>query len=242
VIQKWLRSPVERVGSLADAALPPPAPSTDDDRLLTRALQHRDEAAFATLLDRFYAPMLRVARTYVRSVDEAEEVVQDTWLAVLGGIDRFEGRSSLKTWIFRILVNRARSRATREARSVPLSALQAEGSPPGDDSLESVLGRATPLWAGSGAERGAADHEVLAGELRAQIDQAIHALPPRQQQVITLRDVHDWSAGEVCALLDISDANQRIILHRARAQVRRALSRYLGDPAADSDPKPALVH
>ena len=237
--RKWLRSPIERVGSLADAALPPPPAGLDDDALLVRALRARDDEAFECLLDRYYAPMLRLACSYVRSRDEAEEVVQDTWLAVLSGIDRFERRSSLRTWIFRILVNRARSRARREARSVPLSSLARPGaaaSPAEEVSVDSLLASgaaATSLLSGgSGQAARAPDEQLLAAELRAHVDAAVHALPARQQEVITLRDIHGWSAGEVCALLEISDANQRILLHRARLRVRHELSRYLGGPEA----------
>ena len=214
--RNWLRSPIERVGSLSDAALPPPSAATDD-ALLVRALQERDEAAFEELLDRLYSPMLRLAWTYVRSRDEAEEVVQDTWLAVLRGIDRFEHRSSLKTWIFRILANRARSRAKREARSVPLSSL-----PPAVEPAEAPHGFAT---------RGAApDEDLLAAEVRQRVDAAIRTLPSRQQEVITLRDVHGWSPAEVCDALEITDANQRILLHRARLKVRETLAGYVHGP------------
>ena len=229
--RKWLRSPIERVGSLADAALPPPPRAADDDSLIVRALQQRDEGAFASLLDRYYSPMLRLAWTYVRSRDEAEEVVQDTWLAVLAGIDRFERRSSLRTWIFRILVNRARSRAKREARSVPLSSLQRDDGHAEGASIDAVLALATP-GATVGSHPPPPDEALLATELRERIDAAIDVLPARQQEVITLRDVHGWSAGEVCSLLSISDANQRILLHRARLKVREALRGYLALPAA----------
>jgi RNA polymerase sigma factor (sigma-70 family) len=228
--RNWLRSPIERVGSLSDAALPPPAVATDDDSLLVRALQERDEAAFESLLDRFYSPMLRLASAYVRSRDEAEEVVQDTWLAVLAGIDRFERRSSLKTWIFRILVNRARTRARREARSVPLSSLQPAAAVPDG---------ASPLWVDSTPGRGAPDEQLLAAELRGRIDAAIGSLPARQQEVISLRDVHGWTAAEVCELLEISDANQRILLHRARVRVRDSLADYLRPPDRDDARIPA---
>jgi RNA polymerase sigma-70 factor, ECF subfamily len=236
--RKWLRSPIERVGSLSDAALPPPSASTDDESLIVRALQRRDEAAFESLLDRFYSPMLRLAQAYVRSREEAEEVVQDTWLAVLSGIDRFERRSSLKTWIFRILVNRARTRAKREARSIPLSALRplSAASPTDGGTLESVLalgsrGGPAPAWTEVSPDREAPDEQLLAAELRIHVDTAIHALPPRQQEVISLRDIHGWTAEEVCELLGISDANQRILLHRARIKVRRALTDYFNDSA-----------
>jgi RNA polymerase sigma-70 factor, ECF subfamily len=238
--RKWLRSPIERVGSLSDAALPPPSVPIDDESLIVRALQRRDEAAFESLLDRFYAPMLRLAWTYVRSRDEAEEVVQDTWLAVLSGIDRFERRSSLKTWIFRILVNRARTRAKREARSVPLSSLHSTSasSPMDDPSVDPYLaigthGGAGAPWAEPGALPQGPDEQLLAAEFHGQIDAAIHTLPRRQQEVITLRDVHGWSAEEVCELLEISDTNQRVLLHRARTKVREALAEYLRDSQRD---------
>src|SRR5690606_33746826 len=148
--------------------------------------------AFEEVLDRYYAPMLRVAGAYVRSHAEAEEVVQDTWLAVLRGIDGFHGRSSLKTWIFRILVNRARSRARRESRVVAL---------PADQDWDAVA-ESSP----------GPDERVIASELGARIEAAIDTLPPRQREVITLRDVEGWTPAEVSALLEITEANQRVLL------------------------------
>src|SRR5690606_28010279 len=150
--RKWLRSPSERVGTLSHADLPPPdASSTDEERLLVWALRGRDESAFESVLDRYYSPMLSLAQTYVRSREEAEEVVQDTWMAVLAGLERFEGRSSLKTWIFRILVNRARTRAKREARLLPFSSLRRPaGSEPDAPKPDWLLGpeETPPSWHG----------------------------------------------------------------------------------------------
>lgn len=230
--RKWLRSPSERVGTLSHADLPPPAasPSSDDEeQLLVRALRERDEQAFESLLDRWYSPMLRLARTYVRTRADAEEVVQDTWLAVLGGLERFEGRSSLKTWIFRILVNRARTRARREARTLPISAVAAPAGAhgPGDGGNTEWLflpeRTGTLPWHGRSLEQQDPHDDLVSGELRASIESAIRALPPRQQEVITLRDLEGWSAEEVCETLELTDANQRVLLHRARMKVRDAI-------------------
>ena len=239
--RKWLRSPSERVGTLAHADLPPPAAALDpEEQLLLQALLDRDEAATESLLDRYYAPMFRLARSYVRSDDEAEEVVQDTWLAVLRGLDRFEGRSSLKTWIFRILVNRARSRAKREARQIPFSSLAAlrgtNGVDPEDALPESLFpgDTSSPLyWQGQPWAAPRPDEAVLAGELRARIDAAISGLPTRQQSVVSLRDIEGWTGEEVCKLLAISEGNQRVLLHRARARMRDELQAYFA-PAAVS--------
>jgi RNA polymerase sigma-70 factor (ECF subfamily) len=242
--RKWLRSPSERVGTLSHTDLPPPAPSArDEEQLLVRALQERDEDAFVALLDQLYSPMLRLARAYVRSREEAEEAVQDTWLAVLGGLGRFEGRSSLKTWIFRILVNRARTRAKREARLVPFSSVE-------HTAARAPADRATPIsewlfsqaavlplpWHGDGLEPPSPDAAVLSAELRARIESAIRCLPPRQQAVITLRDLEGWAPEEVCTLLEISEANQRVLLHRARVRVRDALEGYFAAPDLEAEP------
>ena len=234
---RWLRSPCERVGTLSHAALPPPASA--EEQTLVRALREGDEGAFEMLLDRYYSPMLRLARAHVRSREEAEEVVQDTWMAVLSGLDRFEGRSSLKTWIFRILVNRARTRARRETRLVPFSSLSSpsvHSGTEGDvdpDWLFNAASAASTAWHGSGAESRTPEECLLANELHALIEAAIERLPPRQQEVITLRDLEGWSADEVCDLLDISDANQRVLLHRARVGIRAALEEYFQPPRSE---------
>lgn len=230
--RKWLRSPSERVGTLSHADLPPPEPpsSHHEEQLLVRALRERDEQAFDSLLDRWYSPMLRLARTYVRTRADAEEVVQDTWLAVLGGLERFEGRSSLKTWIFRILVNRARTRARREARTLPLSELTAAARTGGTDddaAREEWIfrpDRTGPLaWHGRSLDPENPHDQLAMEELRARIEGAIRSLPARQQEVITLRDLEGWSAEEVCETLRITDSNQRVLLHRARLKVRDAI-------------------
>jgi RNA polymerase sigma-70 factor (ECF subfamily) len=191
--------------------------------------------------------MLRLARAYVRSREEAEEVVQDTWLAVLGGLGRFEGRSTLTTWIFNILVNRARSRAKREARLVPFSAFQrsagadgAEGPIPAADRLLRLDPGLSSRWHGRGWEPTGPEEGLLAAELHARIDAAISELPPRQQEVITLRDLDGWTSEEVCDALEISEANQRVLLHRARVKVRDALEEYLASPD-EEELRPELV-
>lgn len=213
----------------------------DDARLLQRLLAG-DEAAFMRLVERHGPAMLRVATSLVRSRSVAEEVVQDTWLAVLRGIERFEGRSSLKTWLFRILVNRARSQYVREARSVPISSLDDEGSLDADgllDGLDPATGwwiDAPRRWSDCPVER------LLSTESDACVRAAIAALPPAQRRVIELRDVEGWSAPEVCELLELSEGNQRVLLHRARTRVRRAIDAYLEAaeaPVAHDPPAPA---
>jgi RNA polymerase sigma-70 factor, ECF subfamily len=203
----------------------------EDERLLS-ALRQGDEAAFTELVERYNAPLLRFARTFVRDRAVAEEVVQETWLAVIGGLDRFEGRSLLKTWIFRILANRAKTRGMREARSLPFSALALDEE--GDTQAvpeERFRGAGDP-WEGHwatppGSWDDVPESRLLARETRQVIDAAIEELPPTQAQVIRLRDVDGWSAEEVCDLLGLSEGNQRVLLHRARSKVRAALERYL---------------
>ena len=169
--------------------------------------------------------MLRVARRYVRSSAVAEEVVQETWLGVLNGLERFEGRASLKTWIFRILTNRALSRAEREGRTIPMSSFEPAVDPdrfrPADDLYPGGWKTFPASWDGLPEER------LLARETLALVGEAIAALPERQHLVILMRDIEGWSAGEVCDALEISEANQRVLLHRARSKVRRVLESYL---------------
>lgn len=196
----------------------------DDD--VIAALRRGDETMFAALLDTWSKGMLRVARSYVSTRESAEEVVQDTWLAVIGAIDGFEGRSSLKTWIFRILVNTARKREARESRTVPWSsAFVPDGEPDGErgayDAFASFLGGKAP-----GELRTAPEGQALAAEARQQIGLALAGLPVRQRSVIVLRDVEGCTAEEVCEILDISPANQRVLLHRARTAVRGRLEGY----------------
>jgi RNA polymerase sigma-70 factor (ECF subfamily) len=213
----------------------PDVVATPDDRRIVAALLAGDERAFAELIDRYNAPMLRLATAYVRTPSAAEEVVGDTWVGVLRGLPAFEGRSSLKTWIFRILVNQAKTRGARESRSVPFSSLGGAAEPavdadrfvPGDD----------PAYAGHWAAPPRSWEDVpeallLAAETREQVLAAIAGLPPAQRDVITLRDVEGWSSAEVRAALDLSESNQRVLLHRARSKVRARLERYLDEVAA----------
>jgi RNA polymerase sigma-70 factor (ECF subfamily) len=216
----------------------------DDARLLQRLLAG-DEDAFMRLVERYGPSMLRVATSLVRSRSVAEEVVQDTWVAVLRGIERFEGRSSLKTWLFRILVNRARSQYVREARSIPISALTSpddEGSLDADGLLDG-LDPATGWWIDSPRRWSDCPVErLLSAEADACVRAAIDTLPPAQRRVIELRDVDGFSAPEVCDLLELSEGNQRVLLHRARTRVRRAIDAYLAAaeaPAAHDPPTPA---
>ena len=207
--------------------------ATADETRLLEALRQGDEAAFMALVTMHYAAMLRLAQVYVGSRAVAEEVIQETWLGVLQGLGRFEGRSSLKTWIFRILLNRARTRAQREHRSIPFSALAPDDTEPFEPAVEPDAFRPPGdqypggwLSPPSGWDT-LPEERLLSHETRQQIDAALTTLPPNQRAVITLRDIDGWSSSEVCDYLSISEANQRVLLHRARARVRRALASYL---------------
>lgn len=214
----------------AHSAVPP---ASSDDRALVERLRAGDRAAFEQLVSAWMPGMLRLARTHVSSQAVAEEVVQDTWLAVLRGLDRFEGRSSLKTWVFRILVNQAKTRGVRDRRSVPFSSLSGEGSeddgPSVDPSRFIAPGeRYAGHWASPPPRWDALPAERLESkETIAAIARAIEALPPRQREVITLRDVEGWDAAEVSGALDLTEGNQRVLLHRARSKVRQALEEEL---------------
>ena len=208
--------------------------ASPEDMRLVEALRNGDEAAFMALVEHYHMPLLRLAMLYLPERALAEEAVQDTWIGVLQGIHRFEGRSSLKTWIFRILMNRARTYAQREGRSVPFSSLADFGSEPLEGQVDADL--FTPAdhsqWPGSWIsppsrwEDVPEDH-LLSQETRGHIDQAVQALPANQRAVITLHDIEGCPSEEIRSLLGISAVNQRVLLHRARAQVRRALEQYL---------------
>jgi RNA polymerase sigma-70 factor (ECF subfamily) len=209
-----------------------------EDRRLVAALREGDEAAFASLVRTYGATMLRVARGYVQSRAVAEEVVQETWLGVLHGIDRFEGRSSLKTWVFRILVNRARTRGASEHRSTPFSSLpDATDDDAAVDPTAFIDAASSASWAGwwSAYPRSwdsVPEERLLGREVLALAGKAIDALPERQREVLVLRDVAGLEPDEVCTALGLSDGNQRVLLHRARGKVRRALEAHLGEPGA----------
>ncbi len=228
--------------ALADAPVPPETRAAlvdafrrwqSADGALVLALRQGDEAAFMLVVAQYQGPLLRLAQSFVTDRAVAEEVVQETWLGVLKGIDTFAGRSSFKTWLFHILANIARTRAVREGRTVPFAALAAR-----DDEEDATLvpeDRFFPPddphanhWAAPPRRwETQPEAHLLSGELREQIQAAILALPPNQRVVITLRDIEGWPSDEVCTFLNVTEANQRVLLHRARCKVREALSRYM---------------
>jgi RNA polymerase sigma-70 factor (ECF subfamily) len=201
-------------------------PSVDEREQLA-ALRAGDERAFAALVDLHGAAMLRVARLSVRDRAAAEEAVQEAWLGVLKGIERFEGRSSLRTWLLRIVANVATTKGVREARSVPFSALGDEGPSVPEERFRGPDDRWAGHWATPPQEWGRPEHELLSAETRARLAAAIDALPEMQRKVLSLRDVEGWDADEVCNVLGLSETNQRVLLHRARTRVRAALDGYL---------------
>jgi RNA polymerase sigma-70 factor (ECF subfamily) len=202
-----------------------------DDSELLASLRAGDEAAFARIVTDWSRSMIAVARGFVSTEASAEEVVQETWLAVIKGLGRFEGRSSLKTWIFRILVNSASTRGQRESRILPFSSL-----PGGDDSETTIDGdrffppdhRFPGGWYLAPTAWETPEDGLLSGETREVILEAIEELPPSQRAVVTLRDVEGWPSDEVCDALELSEGNQRVLLHRGRSKIRLALERYLG--------------
>jgi RNA polymerase sigma-70 factor (ECF subfamily) len=202
-----------------------------DDATLVDAIRHRDEAAFAELVRRYQGPLLRLALLYTRSRASAEDIVQDAWLGVLQGIDRFESRSSFKTWLFRILVNRARTRVQRDRRMVSLSA-DGDESAGASVPADRFLGSDHPEWPHHWAVPpkswvGSPEGQLLSRETLELVERAIAVLPPTQREVITLRDVQGWTPEEVCNVLQITETNQRVLLHRARSRVRAALEHHL---------------
>jgi RNA polymerase sigma-70 factor (ECF subfamily) len=200
------------------------------DELLVAALVRRDERVFVELVTRYQASMKRVARMYVATDALADEVVQETWEAVLKGLSRFEGRSTLSTWIFRILTNVAKTRGVRERRTVPFASLGADEAASVDETRFQGDEATWPgHWATPPRPWENPERRLCSLEAREELRAAIAALPPSQQVVITLRDVEGLSGEEVCALLDLSQANQRVLLHRARSRVRATLESYLED-------------
>jgi len=204
------------------------AQASADDARLVAALRDGDEKSFLALVQSLNAPMLRVASVYVSSRAVAEEVVQEAWLGVLKGLAAFQGRSSLRRWIFGIVTNCARSRGVREARSTPFSAM----GPAEDDEPAVDPGRFLPpdhpRWPGHWSQPPTpwAEDQVLNKESLAAVDAAIARLPVNQREVITLRDVLGWTSEEVCESLAVSEGNQRVLLHRARSKVRAALEKH----------------
>jgi len=204
-----------------------------DDAQLVAALRAGDEATFGRIVDEWSGSMLRVAQIYVSSRAVAEEVVQETWLAVVRGLAQFEGRSMLRTWVFRILTNTAKTRAQREGRTIPFSAMRDPARVPEpavdpDRFHEAAHARWPGHWASPPTRWDTLPEERLLGEeTRGVIERAIEELPPSQRAVITLRDVEGWNAEEVRNALEVSESNQRVLLHRARAKVRKAIEEYV---------------
>ncbi|MFN0153151.1 MAG: RNA polymerase sigma factor [Gaiella sp.] len=223
---------------MTDAAVRFVGSASTDEAQLIEGLLRGDEEVFVRLVREHGALMRRVASFYVKDAAVVDEVVQETWLAVVTGIDRFEGRSTFKTWLFRVLANVARSRAATESRSVPFSAL-ATGELAGDEtSVEAdrflpVGDRWAGHWASSPQRFDTMPEERLASEETLRVARAaIEQLPEVQRAVITMRDMVGFEPEEVCEALQISDGNQRVLLHRARTQVRKALERHF-DAAED---------
>ncbi len=194
------------------------------------ALRAGDEAAFLSLVNRYHGAMLRVASMYVKSRASAEDVVQEAWLGVLKGLHFFEGRSSLKSWVFRILVNCAKTRGMRDLRAVPMSSLADAAGEAGPSVSPDRFREDGERWAGHWADPPEPwpDARVESSEMVALVREALETLPEAQRTVMTLRDVDGWESGEVCELLGISEGNQRVLLHRARSKVRGHLEERLG--------------
>jgi RNA polymerase sigma-70 factor (ECF subfamily) len=214
---------------VTDTAVEEHTVPTPDEAALVARLRAGDERAFEAIVRRHQATMFVVARMYVKTHAAAEEVVQDAWLGVLKGLDRFGGRSSLKTWIMRIVVNIARTRGVRDARSMPFSALESHDDEPAvgadrfrgrDDGFPGHWKRYPQDW------RSLPEEVLLGRETIAVVMRAIDDLPAAQQAVIRLRDVEGWTADEVCNALDLSAGNERVLLHRARSRVRARLERH----------------
>ena len=203
-----------------------------EELVLVEALRRGEEAAFRSVVERYHAPMVRLAMSFVATRATAEEVAQEAWLGVLRGLERFEGRSSLKTWIFRILTNTAKTRAVRDRRQVPFSSLVGPDDEPSVDPsrFRGEDDRWADHWAAPPARwEELPEASLMSGELWAKLDEAVATLPPMQRQVITLRDIEGWSSEEVCSVLELTETNQRVLLHRARSKVRGALETYFSE-------------
>jgi len=190
-----------------------------DERALVQRLQDGDEAAFAEVVESYHPRLLRFAAGLVGSWAAAEDVVQDTWVAVIRGVERFEGRSSLQTWLFQICSNRARSAWTKQQRTIPVDTSEPTVDP-------SRFG-ADSAWVQPPEPWDAVDDRLVADAVVPLVRMAIEDLPDLQRQVVTLRDVEGLSSKDVCEVLAISEANQRVLLHRGRAKVRHALEQKL---------------
>lgn len=207
-----------------------PAPDLTEARAADKALVDRilagEEQAFAELVETHHASMLRLAHAYVSSTAVATEVVQETWMAVLKGLARFEGRAALKTWIFRILTNRAKTRGVKEGRSIPFTAMEPEDREPAVDPAQfSRKGS----WTDSPSQWEVTTPEDMLERKQAMqaLKEALEHLPPQQRLVVTMRDVEGLDSKDVCNVLEISETNQRVLLHRGRSKLRRLLDGHL---------------
>jgi RNA polymerase sigma-70 factor (ECF subfamily) len=199
-----------------------PVASTDDAPLVAR-LRAGDEDAFRGLVRAMHRPLVRVALAFVASDAVAEEVVQETWVAVVESLDRFEGRSSLRTWIGSILVNRAKTRGTRDKRTVPFSSMQGEDEGPFEPERFNSVG----FWCAPPAPwDDAPETLLLRKEARQAIERELALLPATQRAIVSLRDLEGWSSEEVCNVMEIRETNQRVLLHRGRMRLRAALEGY----------------
>ena len=217
---------------MSEIVFVPARPVSNDERELVAALRQGDERAFVALVEKYGATMLRVAMSYVRNRAVAEEVVQETWCAVLTGIDGFEGRSSFKTWLFRILINRSMTRSERERRCTPFSAFAGEDRDEPAVSADRFLGPDHPRYPGHWSAAPSdwsrlPEERLLSREVMRRVRAAIERLPRRQQEVLVLRDIEGWTPEEICDALRLTEVNQRVLLHRARSRIRNELERYL---------------
>lgn len=204
----------------------------EDESALIEALRNRDEAAFASLVDKHTPALLRVAQGYVPSREIAEEVVQETWIALVKGIDRFEGRSSLRTWLFTVMINIAKARGVRERRDVDTAITAFTGGTVDPARFRDSDDPYPAHWKPDekpSAFPDTPEGSVLSSELITVASAELNKLPERQRTVVTLRDMLGFDSNEVCELLGISAANQRVLLHRGRAVVRQALETYVKD-------------
>ena len=202
------------------------------EQALIDGLRRRDEAAFAKLIDQYHGPLIRLALSFVSNREAAEDVVQETWMAVLQGIDRFEGRSSLRTWLFRILSNRAKTRGVKDSRVIPFSSLASAELEHDEPAVDADRFRPPgEQWAGHWLSNPVSwdempEERLMSSETMGVLQKAIDALPPVQRSTIVMRDISVMTSEETCEALGVSEANQRVLLHRARSKVRRALEVY----------------
>ena len=233
--QSASQSDAEIAGQTTGEAWLNGATTSEGESDFIERLRNGNEEAFVFLVDQYHRTMFRLAMIYVPKQAGAEEVVQEAWVGVLQGLDRFEGRSSLKTWIFRILTNCAKTYALREGRSIPFSSLadmEIDSDEPtvDPDRFFPPTARKTGTWISLPENWDEFPEErLLSQEISAQIESAIEGLSLNQRTVITLHDIEGWTSEEICGVLGVSVTNQRVLLHRARSKVRRALERYLDE-------------